>query len=301
MYLSCLVFIDSNRCKDCLHFRDRIIVDAFQFIAKAFLEKDYEALQAKKATPPAPVPAAPAAEPQQAEDVVMKEEPVDSGESAQGPAGQTEAQSAEQRKPDAQGEGQAPQATADQQTGQEKDVKKEKQEETGTETGQQFGTGDELNFDSMLPDTGGAGPNEFDLHLDFGNDEIGNQNFLSGTSFLDSGAGNNGGTGQGKDQSGSISSLLPGLESYAANATSEEFNLDLQNAGNNTSKQQGQQPDAQKDNNNNNNQDEVMAPGGSSFDDLFMENDHFGGDGDDNLLGGDGLMDIGELDDSWFN
>ncbi|GAD95086.1 hypothetical protein ANI_1_1896074 [Paecilomyces variotii No. 5] len=300
---TCLIqkFIDSSRYKGCLHSRDRIIINAFQFIAKAFLEKDYEALQAKKATPPAPVPAAPVTEPQQAEDVVMKEELVDSGVSTQGPADQTEAQPSEQKKPDEQGEGTAPQATADQQTGKEKDIKNEKQEETGTETGQQFGTGDELNFDSMLPDTGGTGTNEFDLHLDFGNDEIGNQNFLSGTSFLDSEAGNNGRTGQGKDQRGSISSLLPGLESYAANATGEEFNMDLQGSGNNTSQQQGQQqPDTQKDNNNNN-QDEMMAPGGSSFDDLFMENDNFGADGDDNLLGGDGLMDIGELDDSWFN
>ncbi|KAJ9403979.1 hypothetical protein DTO045G8_8260 [Paecilomyces variotii] len=270
------------------------------FIAKAFLEKDYEAVQAKKTTPPAPVPAAPTVEPQPAEDVVMKEEPVDSGELAQGPANQTGALSSEQKKADEKGEGKVTQAVTHQQTGQEKDVKTEKQEETGTQTGQQLGAGDEL-FGSMLPDTGGAGPNEFDLHLDFGNDEIGNQNFLAGANFLDSAAGNNDGHGQGKDQAGSISSLLPGLESYAANATDEEFNMDLQNTGNNTSQQQGQQQsDAQKDNNSNN-QDEVMAPGGSSFDDLFMENDNFGGDGDDNLLGGDGLMDIGELDDSWFN
>jgi hypothetical protein len=44
-----------------------------------------------------------------------------------------------------------------------------------------------------------------------------------------------------------------------------------------------------------------MAPGESSFDDLFMENENFGGEGlgDQNLLGDD-LMNINELDDNWF-
>jgi len=202
-------------------------------------------------------------------------------------------------------------ATTAQQNEPEKNVKADKQVKAAAAAGNQPvpGTGGELNFDSMLPDASG-GTNAFDLNLDFSNGEIGNQNFLSGSNF-----GNSASNAQGKDQGGSISSLLPELESYAANA-GDDFNVELQQVGNDTSQQQQQpqpqqaqqqqnqqqqqqqqqQPEAQKDKG----QEEVMAPGESSFDDLFMENDNVGGEGNENMMGGDGMMDIGELDDAWF-
>jgi hypothetical protein len=157
-------------------------------------------------------------------------------------------------------------------------------------------TGEELSFDSLLP-VGGDGANDFDLNLNFANDEIGNQNFLAGTNFLDSGAGGLNADGsnhdQVRDQQGSISSLLPGLESYAATNTGDDFNLELGRLNHDA----GQQSDGQK----NTAQDDILGPGESSFDDLFVGKDNFGGEGDENLFGDDGLMDIGELDDSWFN
>lgn len=140
------------------------------------------------------------------------------------------------------------------------------------------GAGDEMNFDQMLATTGQA-PNDFDLNFNFSNDEIGNQNFLaaafgttnanagSDATALDTGA-------------ASISSLLPGLESYATNNDGgDSFNFNLPKLG-----------DSSKD--------DLTAPGESSFDDLFLEKDNV--DGDENLLGGD-MMDLGELDDSWLN
>lgn len=178
-------------------------------------------------------------------------------------------------------------------------VKTEKQEET-TKTGDQAHpstTGEELNFDSVLPVTG-DGANDFDLHLNFANDEIGNQNFLAGTNFIDSNAGNAnaGGTNneQTRDQQqSSINSLLPGLESYAVNNAGDDFNIELQKFNEEMNRQANGQKNAA--------QDEVMGPGESSFDDLFMEKEHSGGDGDENMLGGEGLANIGDLDDSWFS
>lgn len=41
---------------------------------------------------------------------------------------------------------------------------------------------EEIDFDSVLNDNAG-GPNDFDLNLDFGDDSLGNQAFLSGSTF----------------------------------------------------------------------------------------------------------------------
>lgn len=138
------------------------------------------------------------------------------------------------------------------------------------------GAGEDISFDSMLNNnTAGGVPNEFDLHLDFGNDDVGNHNFLSSHNFVNLGAGNNSG-------------FMAGLQQNVGDGTA-----------NRPPPQQGeQQPGAQV----NNNSEEVIAPGESSFDDLFMERDNFGGGGagDQGLLEGDRLMNINELDDNWF-
>lgn len=278
------------------------------------MEKDYEAIKAKKAVAPPPEPTFAPNEPQPAEDVTMEEaSAVFEAETAQKPAEKAETH-IDTKLPKVKAEDEHATATAAQNET-VANVKAENQDKAAAGNQPFSGAGEEMNFDSMLPDTSG-GANAFDLNLDFGNDEIGNQNFLSGANFLDSG--NSGTNEQGKDQGGSISSLLPGLESYAANAAGDDFNVELQQVGNDTSQQQQQpqqlqaqqqqqqqgqqqeqqqQSEAQKDKG----QEEVIAPGESSFDDLFMEGDNFGGEGDDSMLGGDGLMDIGDIDDAWFS
>lgn len=134
----------------------------------------------------------------------------------------------------------------------------------------QPGTGEDINFDSMLNNPEGS-PNEFDLHLNFSSDDVGHHNFLSSHNFVNLGAENNG-----------LDSELP----------------DTKTGGGQPYQQGEQQPDTQT----NSNPEEVMAPGESSFDDLFMDNDNFeeGGTGDQGLLEGDHLMNMSELDDSWF-
>ncbi|KAL1998278.1 hypothetical protein VTN02DRAFT_6489 [Thermoascus thermophilus] len=283
------------------------------FIAKAFLEKDYEAIKAKKAVAPPPEPTVAPNEHQTAEDVTMEEaSAVSEAETTQKPAEKAETH-LDTKVPEVQAEDEHATATAAQ-TETVKNEESENQHKAAAGNQPFSGAGEEMNFDSMLPDTSG-GANAFELNLDFGNDEIGNQNFLSGANFLDSG--NSGTNEQGKDQGGSISSLLPGLESYAANAAGDDFNVELQQVGNDTSQQQQQQQqqpqpqqaqqqqqqqqpqqsEAPKDKG----QEEIIAPGESSFDDLFMEGDNFGGEGEDSMLGGDGLMDIGDIDDAWFS
>jgi hypothetical protein len=165
-------------------------------------------------------------------------------------------------------------------------IKEEEATTKGSEQAPPATSGDELNFDSMLA-TDGTHTNEFDLNFNFGNDEIGNQNFLDGTTFLASGSSAN------NDQDpNSISSLLPGLESYATdNNVGGDFNLELQKLNGPSDDQMGMDG--------NMGQDDIMAPGESSFDDLFLEKDNL--EGEDNLLGGDGLMGLGEFDDNWFN
>lgn len=140
---------------------------------------------------------------------------------------------------------------------------------------------DEMNFDQMLANTGQP-PNDFDLNFNFTNDEIGDQNFLAGADFGNANA-TVGGDTNNDNGANAISSLLPGLESYASNNAGDSFNFDLPKLGDHG----------------NGGQDDLMGPGESSFDDLFLEKNDL--EGDDNLLAGGELMDIGELDDSWLN
>jgi hypothetical protein len=174
-----------------------------------------------------------------------------------------------------------------------KAVKVEKEEGQSSAPDQSAPGTTEINFDSMLNDTGG--PNEFDLHLDFGDDDIGNQNFLSGSSLGNTGIG--GDIGQETDQSGAMASMFSkeGDNLDSGPTGGDAFDSEFQRTDGFTG--QDQQAGGQMSNN----ADDVMAPGESSFDDLFMENENFGGEGlgEENLLGDD-MMNINELDDNWF-
>lgn len=136
-----------------------------------------------------------------------------------------------------------------------------------------------LNFDSVLNE---AGPNSFDLNLDFGNDDMGNQAFLSGTAF-----GATAGTSTDKPETS-----LPGEDSTAVPPSGGAFDLELQNPDGEPHPFPDQGTGAE----------DIMGPGESSFDDLFMETENLGdsGTGDLNQLEGDSLMNISELDDNWF-
>jgi hypothetical protein len=249
------------------------------------LENDYEAMTAKKVAPTpkpvtAPLPSLPV------EDVTMAEAPATTEDEPRETVEvkseiPNETEKLESIPPPPPGEEKGPDAQNAPEN-QSVDIETEDAPTTLGDPGLPVTSGEELTFDSMLASVGEDGTNDFDLNLNFTNDDddVGNQNFLAGTNFLDSGGGTS------TDPAGaSISSLLPGLESYAAdpNSNGGDFNLELQNLGDGTHVPQ----------------DDIMGPGESSFDDLFMEKDQL--DGDENLLGGDGLMDLGELDDSWFN
>lgn len=143
------------------------------------------------------------------------------------------------------------------------------------------GTTDGLNFDSVLNDTGGS--NSFNLSLDFGDDDMGNQAFLSGSAF-----------GSAAPPATEKTTSLPQESSAGAvPAGGSAFDMELQKTEGNSHASSGQ----------NTGIDDMMVPGESSFDDLFMETENLGenGSGDLNQLEGDSLMNISELDDNWFN
>lgn len=158
-------------------------------------------------------------------------------------------------------------------------VKKEKEPDS-TAADQPFAESTEgLNFDSVLNTNGGS--NSFDLHLDFGNDDMGDQAFLSGTAF-----GNTASTGT--DKPGT--SLPTDSNTTPAPAGGGVFDLELQNAG-------GENPFPGQEGGT----EDIMGPGESSFDDLFMETENMGDNaGDLNQLEGDTLMNLNELDENWF-
>jgi hypothetical protein len=163
----------------------------------------------------------------------------------------------------------------------EPSVKTEEKETAGVAPiDQKFPGGTEsIQFDTVL-DEGGA-PNSFDLNYDFGNDDMGNQAFLSGTAF--------GSTTTGPDKPGV--SLPPTDNATAIPAGGGAFDMEL-------GKTDGANPFPDTGTG----MEDMMAPGESSFDDLFMENENFGeAAGDLHQLEGDSLMEINELDDSWFN
>lgn len=199
----------------------------------------------------------------------------------------------------------------------EKPIKTEKAEETagpdaGAGAGVGAGTADVTEGKAEAPgannnsnDSGGGGVNEFDLHLDFGDDEVGNRNILSGAF---------GTTGTGDDRT-------PDLDhSTATTGGGDAFDMELQKVSGADKPQESQsqpQPQSQPESQSQQAQDmapsaqvdgpgggemieDVMGPGESSFDDLFLDSENFGGEGDQGLLDGDGLMNMSELDDNWF-
>ncbi|KAJ5091637.1 hypothetical protein NUU61_006507 [Penicillium alfredii] len=239
------------------------------FIAKAFLEKDYEAIKARQAAPPA-------------QDVAMGEVPQEVEPEAQPqPTGidlDSELQEAQPKTEEGtSGVSPTPIETMPKDSGDSVTVKEEK-EPANAEPGFP-GTTDEINFDSVLNDSGG--PNSFDLDLDFGNDDMGNQAFLSGSSF--------GNTGMGGTDKPSVSQP-PDSSAHATGGGA--FDMELQRTEGGANQLPGQDS-AMED---------IMGPGESSFDDLFMETENLGGNGtgDLNQLEGDSLMNISELDDNWF-
>ncbi len=145
---------------------------------------------------------------------------------------------------------------------------------------------EDINFDSLLNN---QGPNEFDLNLDFGEDgNAGNESFFNATfGNQDAGSGLDAGNTQ-------MSNTESGQDNNALQTGGDAFDLELE-------KFSGQPGDAsgQFDGNT----EDIMGPGESSFDDLFMESENLGGNGNENqdMLPGDGLMQLDELDDSWFS
>lgn len=264
-----------------------------QFIAKAFLEKDYENVTARRLAPkPQPEPApATASAPPPTEDIAMPEaaaptvgeqiqETVEKTEPIENPIKTEPAAIPDSGIFNEQAIASTEPVTA---TTTAEPIAALKMDEAADKNIQQLpvSMGDEMNFDQMLATTSQA-PNDFDLSFNFTNDEIGDQNFLAGADFGNANSAL-GGDANNDNDANAISSLLPGLESYASNNGGDSFNFDLPKLG-----EHG-----------NGGHDDLMAPGESSFDDLFLEKNDL--EGDDALLAGGELMDLGELDDSWLN
>lgn len=244
-----------------------------QFIAKAFLERDYEALKATSAAP------------QPIEDVAMSDvnqqvepdiqppptEKVEMDTKLEPIPKLAEAISASHSTP--------AEIKPDTQSGDDVVVKKEV--DNNAAPGQSFpGTNEDLTFDSVLNDTGGT--NDFGLSLDFNDDDMGNQAFLSGSNFTASGA-----TG-GADK---LSTTQPPGNTLDVPAGGGAFDMELQ-------KTEGDEGNFLQSNSG----EDFMGPAESNFDDLFMDTDNFGENGGEfNQLEGDSLMNVNELDDNWFN
>ncbi|PYH46360.1 uncharacterized protein BP01DRAFT_30046 [Aspergillus saccharolyticus JOP 1030-1] len=262
------------------------------FIAKAFLERDYEAIKARKA-------ALHPAEDSMMEDVVVKLEPETAPRTQETPVVATNAD-AIKAEPAEDEVVPKPQIDRDaKQSGLIDPVVKEDKVDNRAPapaiSGQPFTGPEELNFDTMLPNTG---PNDFDLNLDFGDDSVGNDDFLAGSHLVSAAPGN-----EANEPSGNTAAELVSTDNLnaAVPAGGDAFDLELQKAEA-FSTQANTLTGQPLDGPGGGNLEDVMAPGESSFDDLFMENDNFGGDGtgDASLLEGDGLVDINDLDDSWF-
>ncbi|KAJ5551226.1 hypothetical protein N7535_000831 [Penicillium sp. DV-2018c] len=244
------------------------------FIAKAFLERDYEALKATSATP------------QPVEDVAMSgvSQPIKL-ENQPTPTDQAEKNT--ELEPVAKSEeavsASLPTATQ---------VKPEVQSGEGVEVkivpdssaapDQSFpGVHEDITFDSVLNEGGGA--NDFGLNMDFNDDDMGNQAFLSGSNFTTAG------TSGGADK---LDTAQPMTNTTAVPAGGDAFDMELQKAEGGDGNFPGQSTQGE----------DFMGPAESNFDDLFMDTDNFGDNGGDfNQLEGDTLMNVNELDDNWFN
>ncbi|KAK4910901.1 hypothetical protein LTR66_017400 [Elasticomyces elasticus] len=227
------------------------------FIAKAFLERDYEALKATSA----PLPVEDVAMSDVNEQVKLEDQPQ--------PAEKVEidldlvAPKVEEAAPVSQP---TPAET-------KPELQEEKQQpikqEGGSALNQAFpGTNEDLTFDSVLNESGNT--NDFGLSLDFNDDDMGNQAFLSGSNF----------TG-GADKSNTPQPPTGG----------GAFDMELQ-------KTEGDDGNFLEQGN----AEDFMGPAESNFDDLFLETDNFEENGGGfNQLEGDSLMNVNELDDNWFN
>ncbi|KAJ5130706.1 uncharacterized protein N7515_006745 [Penicillium bovifimosum] len=243
------------------------------FIAKAFLERDYEALKATSATPQ-PVKDAEMSgvshpvklenQPTPAEPVQMDTEldPVPKSEEAVPASLPTPTQV----KPEAK-------------SGEDVEVKNVSNNNAAPD--QSFpGTHEDLTFDSVLNDAGGT--NDFGLSLDFNDDDMGNQAFLSGSNFT--AAGTSGGADKPNTAQPTTNTAVP--------AGGDAFDMELGKAEGDDGTFPGQSTQGE----------DFMGPAESNFDDLFMDTDNFGENGGDfNQLEGDTLMNVNELDDNWFN
>ncbi|KAJ6120618.1 hypothetical protein N7523_004898 [Penicillium sp. IBT 18751x] len=242
------------------------------FIAKAFLEKDYDAIKAREV----------AAEP---EDVVMSDADEKGAESQPSSAEQpVQIEQPVKVEPKAEEDAlaevaQPTEVVPEARPGKEVPVKQEKDSGNDASADPGFpGAHEGVNFNSVL---GGDGASSFDLNLDFGNDDMGDQAFLSGT------FGNANETNADK-----VATSAPEEDSINAPAGGDAFDLELQNTG------MGSNPFPDQGTG-----DDIMGPGESSFDDLFMETENLGedGTGDLNQLEGGSLMNLNELDDNWFS
>lgn len=237
-------------------FFSHFISDYPQFIAKAFLERDYEALKATST----PLPVEDVAMSDVNEQVKIEDQP----------------QLAEKAEIDIESEAPKVEEAAPVSQPTPTEPKPEPQEEQppikqegGTALNQAFpGTNEDLTFDSVLNESGNT--NDFGLSLDFNDDDMGNQAFLSGSNF----------TG-GADKSNTPQPPTGG----------GAFDMELQ-------KTEGDEGNFLEQGNT----EDFMGPAESNFDDLFLDTENFEENGGDfNQLEGDSLMNVNELDDNWFN
>ncbi|KAL4782013.1 hypothetical protein BJX76DRAFT_333820 [Aspergillus varians] len=248
------------------------------FVAKAFLERDYEVVKARKA----------ALRKRPTEDAVKGEPEATGGPQAMSvpertTTGAIPGESEPEPIDNTVKVEQQTDLNVDQQATTNVPVKEE--EPQGDNAAHPISTQDaagteEINFDSLLNN---QGSNEFDLNLDFGDDNnAGNESFFN-ANFGDPNA------------RSSLDSANPesSHDNNALPTGGDAFDLELQKFST--------EPGDSNDQFGGNTED-IMGPGESSFDDLFMESENLGGNdnGDQDLLGGDGLMQLNELDDSWF-
>ena len=249
-----------------------LFTDVAQFIAKAFLERDYEAIKAREAVPVT-------------EDLAMNdvdqimEQGAQPTEAVQVKTEQPTESGTAELKPDA-GAPVSTEAIPEPQPNQDAPIKEDAQQDFNAPMDQSFPENtDGLNFDAALD--GAAPSGSFGLSLDFGDDDMGNQAFLSGSAF-----GNN---APGDSKTGPTQPM--DTSTTTAPAGGGAFDMELQKTEND--------PNGFPDQGNT--MDDLMGPGESSFDDLFMETENMGEDGTDlNQLEGDSLMNLNELDDNWF-
>lgn len=247
--------------------------DVSQFIAKAFLEKDYDAIKARETAPLAQDVAMGDVDQKEAVTTQPPEEPAKTeAESAPVKVEENPTESLDQATPAVAPESQPSEDVA---------VKAEQKPETAEPADQSLPEGtDGINFDSMLNDAGGS--NSFNLSLDFGDDDMGNQAFLSG--------------------SGLGTSAPSGLDQPATSQPAENNNATAIPAGGGAfdmELQKSEDPNGFPDQS----MDDLMGPGESNFDDLFLETENLGGEeaGNVNSMEGDSLMNLDELNDDWFN